>query len=208
MFLKANHYTPSVMLCKSLQTHQKKGHLGEHIAIGFFIPSRKQIAHKLSGTKGSFSYPKGVPRPLLRHDNSCIDRQHLRGCLYKQGRVHGMRSGPLCTLPWRVLTWCSKKRVTLKVRYIPGQLNVVAEKLSRLVQTIQIELSLLSEGFQLISTRWYQPQIYLLRGSTTNCLTLCHQYQIPLPGQSMHSACLGRIWTDLPSLQLRYWANW
>ena len=35
----------------------------------------------------------------------------------------GMRSGPLCTLLWRILTWCSQRQVTLKARHIPGRLN-------------------------------------------------------------------------------------
>ena len=50
-------------------------------------------------------------------------------------KERGMRSGPLCALLWRILTWCSKKQVTLKARHIPGHLNVVADKLSRLGQS-------------------------------------------------------------------------
>ena len=53
----------------------------------------------------------------------------------------GMSSGPLCALLWRILTWCTKKQVTLKARHIPGRPNVVADKLSRLSQTIQTEWS-------------------------------------------------------------------
>ena len=48
----------------------------------------------------------------------------------------GMRSGPLCALLWRILTWCSQRQVTLKARHIPGHLNVIADKLSRLGQTM------------------------------------------------------------------------
>ena len=44
----------------------------------------------------------------------------------------GMRSGPLCALLWRILTWCTRKQVTLKARHIPDRLNMVADKLSRL----------------------------------------------------------------------------
>ena len=62
----------------------------------------------------------------------------------KQG---GMRSGPLCALLWRILSWCTKNQVTLKARHIPGRLNVVADKLSRLGQVIQTEWSLLPEVF-------------------------------------------------------------
>ena len=60
----------------------------------------------------------------------------------------GMRSGPLCALLWRILTWCTSHQVTLRARHIPGRLNVVADKLSRLGQTIQTEWSLLQEVFQ------------------------------------------------------------
>ena len=60
----------------------------------------------------------------------------------------GMRSGPLCALLWRILTWCTVKQVTLRARHIPGHLNVVADKLSRLGQTIQTEWSLLPEVFR------------------------------------------------------------
>ena len=70
----------------------------------------------------------------------------------------GIRWGPLCALQWRILTWCTKKQVTLKARHIPGQLNVVAVKLSRLSQTIQTEWSLLSEVFQTLCSRWHRPQ--------------------------------------------------
>ena len=45
-----------------------------------------------------------------------------------------MRSGPLCALLWRILTWCARNQVTLKARHIPGRVSVVADKLSRLDQ--------------------------------------------------------------------------
>ena len=43
-------------------------------------------------------------------------------------------------------------------RHIPGRLNVIADKLSRLGQTIQTEWSLLQQVFQKICNRWHQPQ--------------------------------------------------
>ena len=86
---KVNHYTLSVMLCKFLQTHQKKGEVltGTHFK-GHLVPSRKQVAYKISGTKGIVSDPKRVPRPLLKQDSTYKNRQHHSGCLYKQGRRH------------------------------------------------------------------------------------------------------------------------
>ena len=69
----------------------------------------------------------------------------------------GMRSGPLCALLWRILTWCTKKQVTLKAQHIPGRLNVVADKLSRLGQTIQTEWSLLPDLMQQVAPASNRP---------------------------------------------------
>ena len=65
---------------------------------------------------------------LIATDNTTV------AYINKEG---GMRSGPLCALLWRILTWCTGKQVTLKARHIPGCLNVVADKLSKLGQTIR-----------------------------------------------------------------------
>ena len=37
---------------------------------GHLVPSRKQVTYKLSGSKGGLSGPKGVPRPLSKHDSN------------------------------------------------------------------------------------------------------------------------------------------
>ena len=74
----------------------------------------------------------------------------------------GMKSGPLCALLWRILTWCTQRQVTLKARHIPGRLNVIADKLSRLGQTIQTEWSLLPEVFQTLCYEWHRPLMDLL----------------------------------------------
>ena len=85
-----------------------------------------------------------------------------------------MRSGPLCALLWRILTRCTRKQVNLKARHIPGRLNVVADKLSRLGQIIQTEWSLLPEVFQAICDRWHTPQ----------SRSVCHKIQ-----QQAESVC-------------------
>ena len=84
----------------------------------------------------------------------------------------GMKSGPLCALLWRILTWCSQRQVTLKARHIPGRLNVIADKLSRLNQTIQTEWSLLPDIFQDLCRKWHQPQIDLFATRFNNKLPL------------------------------------
>ena len=74
------------------------------------VTTRKQTAYKLSGTKSSLSSFEIVPRPLCRQDSTCGNTTVV-SYINKEG---GMRSGPLCALLWRILTWCTRKQVTLK----------------------------------------------------------------------------------------------
>ena len=87
----------------------------------------------------------------------------------KEGR---MKLGSLCALLWRILFWCTRKQVTLKAPHIPSWLNVIADKLSRLGQTIQTELSLHPEVYQAISSQWHQPQVDLFDTRFNNKLPL------------------------------------
>ena len=124
----------------------------------------RRIKRRVGRSWGSWSLPesklhinylelKAVFLALKEFQDLCTDQIVLVATdkttvvsyINKEG---GMRSGPLCALLWRILTWCTRKRVTLKARHIPGRLNVVADKLSRLGQTIQTEWSLLPEVFQ------------------------------------------------------------
>ena len=128
-------------------------------------------------TRGSWSLPesklhinylelKAVFLPLKEFQDLCTDKIVLVATdnttvvsyINKEG---GMRLGPLYALLWRILTWCTRHQVILKAWHIQGRLNVVADKLSRLGQTIQTEWSLLEEVFQGICSRWHRPQIDL-----------------------------------------------
>ena len=52
-------------------------------------------------------------------------------------KERGLKSGPLCALLWRILTWYSRKQVQAHSR----RLNVIADKLSSLMQTRQSRLN-------------------------------------------------------------------
>ena len=107
----------------------------------------------------------------------------------------GMKSGSLCALLWRILSCCTSKQVTLKARHIPGRLNVIADKLSRLGQTIQTEWSLHPEVFQAICSRWHQPQVDLFATRFNNKLP---QFVSPVPDpQAWAVVALGLSWEDL-----------
>ena len=119
------------------------------------VPSRKQTTHKLPGTKGGLFGLKRVPR-------------HQRGCLHKQRRRDevGPSECPSVENPDLV---CQKTGYS-QSGHIPGWLNVLADKLSRLGQTIQTEWSFLPEVFQAICKRWHQPQIDLFATRFNNKL--------------------------------------
>ena len=76
----------------------------------------------------------------------------------KQG---GMKSGSLCALLWRLLSWCHPRGIVLRARHIPGCLNVIVDKLSRHNQVIQTEWSLSQQVFNQLCSKWARPQVDL-----------------------------------------------
>ena len=107
----------------------------------------------------------------------------------------GMKSGSLCALLWRILSWCTRQQVTLRARHIPGRLNVIADKLSRLGQTIQTEWSLHPAVFQAVCTRWHQPKVDLFATRFNNKLP---QFVSPVPDpQAWAVDALSLSWEDL-----------
>ena len=121
----------------------------------------------------------------------------------------GMKSGSLCALLWRILSWCTRQQVTLRACHIPGRLYVIADKLSMLGQTIQTEWSLHPEVFQAVSLRWRQPQVDLFATRFNNKLP---QFVSPVPDpQAWAVDALSLSWEDLnhtPSHRQPSWAKW
>ena len=106
-----------------------------------------------------------------------------------------MKSGSLCALLWRILSWCTRQQVTLRAGHIPGRLNVIADKLSRLGQTIQTEWSLHPEVFQAICDWWHQPQVDLFATRFNNKLP---QFVSPVPDPHAWAVdALSLSWEDL-----------
>ena len=161
---------------------------------GTVVPTREQVTHKPLGAESSISSYKRVSNPSLQQDSVGSYRQHNSGCLYQQRRG-GMKSGSLCALLWRILSWCTRQQVTLRARHIPGRLNVIADKLSRPGQTIQTEWSLHPEVFQAVCSRWHQPQVDLFATRFNNKLP---QFVSPVPDpQAWAVDALSLSWEDL-----------
>ena len=60
-----------------------------------------------------------------------------------------------------MFSWCNVTQIVLRDRHIPGPLNVIADKLSRHRQVIQIELSLLQAVFDHLCFRWHTSHLDL-----------------------------------------------
>ena len=123
------------------------------------VTPRKSPPHKLPRVEGvllalkSFEHLCRDQIVLVATDNTTVISY-----INKQG---GMRSGSLCALLWRLLSWCHPRGISLRGRHIPGQLNVIADKLSRHNQLIQTEWSLSQQVFNLLCSRWFRPQVDL-----------------------------------------------
>ena len=151
-------------------------HLDDHTARGTWsLPESKLHINHLE-LKAVFLALKEF-RTLVCNKTVLIatDNTTVVAYINKEG---GMKSGSLCALLWRILSWCTRQQVTLRARHIPGRLNVIADKLSRLGQTIQTEWSLHPAVFQAVCSRWHQPQVDLFATRFNNKLP---QFVSPVP---------------------------
>ena len=154
-------------------------HLNKHTARGsWLLPESKLHINYLE--------LKAVFLALKEFQDLCSDKivlvatNNTTVVSYKQGRRHEVGN---------------RKQVTLKAQHIPGWLNVVADKLSRLGQTMQTEWFLLPEVLQTICSRWHRPQIDLFATRFNNKLPL-FEWPVPDPLATAVDA-LSLPWQDL-----------
>ena len=112
-------------------------HLDEHTARGTWSLPESKLHRNHLELKAVYLAPKEF-RTLCCNKTVLIAADNTTEVAYinKEG---GMKSGSLCALLWRILSWCTRQQVTLRASHIPSRLNVIADKLSRLGQTIQTE---------------------------------------------------------------------
>ena len=74
----------------------------------------------------------------IRH--SCVmistDNTTVVSYINKQGRMH---SPDLCVQVWKILLWCLKHQIVVRIRHFPGRFNVLADKLSRIDKVVKTE---------------------------------------------------------------------
>ena len=117
-----------------------------------------------------FKYQCQNQTVLVETDNSTVVAY-----INKQGGTH---SAEMCALLWKIMTWCHHYHITLKVRHIPGCLNVMADLLSRSNQVQSTEWSLHPQVFKRICHRWFTPRVDLFATHLNHKLPL---YVSPIP---------------------------
>ena len=154
-------------------------HLGDFTARGVWSPLEGRLHI-------NFLEMKAVLLALRQLEHLCkgqivlvaTDNTTVVSYINKQG---GMRSGSLCALLWRLLSWCHHRGITLRARHIPGRLNVIADKLSRHNQVIQTEWALSPQVFSQLCSRWPPPLVDLFATRFNHKLP---RFVSPVPDQA------------------------
>ena len=134
-------------------------HLGDYTARGLWSPSEGDLHINFLKLKAVLLALKQFERLCWNQTILiCTDNTTVVSYINKEG---GMKSGSLCALLWRLLSWCNQRQITLRARHISGHLNVIADKLSRHKQVIQTDWCLLQEVFELLCQRWHTPKVDL-----------------------------------------------
>ena len=115
-------------------------HLEQASTKGLWSDRAKKAIHKCYRAEGGVSGPSKFQGPVPKPNSSGCYGQLNSISLHKhKGRTH---SAEMCTLLWKIVTWCHHYQIALKARHIPGCLNVISDLLSRSNQVQSTEWSL------------------------------------------------------------------
>ena len=168
------------------------------------VQTRRRLAHNFLELKVVLMALKQF-KPLCWGQSIliCTDNTTVVSYINKEG---GMKSGSLCALLWRLLSWCNQRQIVLQARDIPGHINVIANKLSRHKQVTQTEWSLLQEVFDLLGRRWHKPEVDLFATRFNHKLP---RFVSPVPDRLAWKVdTLSLQWEDLDAYALQFWDKW
>ena len=116
----------------------------------------------------------------LRAFQSSVLHQNIRvqsdnkttvALINRQGTVH---SRLLHSTTHNLLTWCHHKGIWLHAVYLPGTLNVLADRLSRPNQALGLEWSLHPSSLEPMFRHWGKPMIPMFATRPTGSTGTCH----------------------------------
>ena len=113
----------------------------------------------------------------LRHRIVLVasDKSTVVYYLNKEGGTHSFQ---MFALIWKIMAWSNAREIQVRARHIPGNLNVIADSLSRGDKAKQTEWSLHSLVFKEICQVWQRPVLALF--ATTLNVKL-PTYMSPVP---------------------------
>ena len=161
-FLPGQHLHPlhhTVQIFTDASNEGWGAHLGDYTARGGWSVPESRLHINFLELKAVFLVLKAF-EPVCRGRVVLVatDNTTVVAYINKEG---GMRLGSLCALLWRLLSWCNLREICLRAHHIPGRLNVIADKLSRHHQVIQMEWSLHPDVFAQICHKWHLPKVDL-----------------------------------------------
>ena len=168
-------FIPKITVSNSLQTPQRR-RLRVHFSVEIKryksrIRIRIRLGAHLEQTKGLWS--------------DRVKRLHINVLELKAVSLALQRftdyTVEMCTLLWKIMTWCHYYQITLNERHIPGCLNVMADLLSRSNQVQSTEWSLHLQVFKQICHKWFTPHVDLF---TTHLNHKVPLYVSPVPYQT------------------------
>ena len=92
----------------------------------------------------------------------------------------------MCTVLWKIMTWCHHYHITFNARHSPGCLNVMADLLSRSNQVQSTEWSLHPQVFKHICQKWFTPHVDLFATHLNHKLPL---YMSAVPDPNLGHRC-------------------
>ena len=114
-------------------------------------------AHQRSGASGCPPGPAALPAPCPGPAGNGYDRQHYsRRSAAQSG---GMLSRPLYSHTGQLLPWADSHNISLVPCHIPGDLNVIADRLSGRHQVLNSEWTLSLLVLHQVWRLWGQPHV-------------------------------------------------
>ncbi|XP_070549703.1 uncharacterized protein [Ptychodera flava] len=105
----------------------------------------------------------------------------------------GAKSPELCTIALQIWQLCENKNIHLKVEHVPGTMNVLADKQSRVFQDHH-DYQLNPRVFQQICLQFHQPEIDMFASHTTRQLNLYVSWTVDPQATAVNAFSL--TWTD------------
>ena len=164
---------------------------------------RTRAPRQCAGAQGSYIGPPSLGYSIT--GPSCFDHYRQYHCCSLHQQIGWDHSHLLLRLVVDLFLWLHTQDITLRARHIPGCLNVIADRLSRLNQPITTEWSLHPKIVKLIFRLWGTPVVDMF-ATVHNTHLPQFMSPVPEPGalaiDALSQDCQGRSMYMFPPFPL------